>query len=487
MLQRCLLVLIGISATACRSPETELETATSPETVSRTVWTESTEVFFEYAPIVAGGDSATWIVHVTRRADFSPETERSVHLELVGPSVVASEPVQPASRGIFRPKFSVGSAGVYAVALIIGGEEQVDLGSLQVYQSFDDAPARSEESGAEIHLSKEEQWTIDFAVVEATERSVQSSFEVSGILEAAATHVAEVVAPVSGVLRVEDNMNMPSARSHVEAQGILATITPLALETSYAAAKSAEERSMRTVARLRALYEVQAIPEWRLIEAENDLNVARSALRAVDTTGGRNGGEYNVNLFAPIGGYVADRAINAGDVVDVGQLLYRIVDPSELWIRLYLHPHDVEHAGEIASVAFTVEGSHELYHTRSLLHVGSEINPITRTLPVVLSVDNSAGELKVGMFADGRAFIQGTTEGVAAPVEAIQIEDGNSMVYVQTGGESFERRQVVLGPTDGEFVIVEQGVVAGELLVYIGAYHVYLASLSLETTGSHTH
>ncbi len=487
MVQRCLLILIAITWAACRASEPAEELDIAPDAVTHTVWTDRTEIFYERPPMIAGGDSTVWVVHVTRLAGYRPESEYSVRVELTGPAFFASDAVHTASPGIYHPKVYVESPGEYDAVLVIGDVERVDLGVLHVYESTEALPEHVVDSGGSIHMSKEEQWTIDFAVVQATERSVQSSLEVSGILEPATTHMAEIVAPVSGVLRVEDNSDMPSARSMVDVQEILATITPLAQETSYAAAKSTEERNARTVARLRELYEVQAIPEWRLIEAERALDVARSVLRAMDTTGGQSSSQYTISLFAPIGGYVTERAINAGDVVDVGQLLFRITDPSELWLRLYLHMHDVEHAGEISYVAFTVEGADKLYHTRSLLHVGSAISTATRTLPVTLSVDNPHGMLKVGMFADGRAFIHGETSGVTVPVDAIQIEDGQSMIYTQTGGESFVRRQVVLGPTDGAYVIVEQGVSTGEFLVTDGAYHVYLASLSLEGTGDHTH
>ena len=62
------------------------------------------------------------------------------------------------------------------------------------------------------------------------------------------------------------------------------------------------------------------------------------------------------------------------------------------------------------------------------------------------------------------------------------------MAYVQTEGESFERRLLVLGATDGNYTLVERGVEAGEYVVTKGAYQVYLASLNTSEIGEgHAH
>ena len=61
------------------------------------------------------------------------------------------------------------------------------------------------------------------------------------------------------------------------------------------------------------------------------------------------------------------------------------------------------------------------------------------------------------------------------------------MAYVHTAGESFERRILALGPSDGEWVIVRSGVAGGERAVTIGAYQVRLASLNTGVIADHGH
>ena len=55
-------------------------------------------------------------------------------------------------------------------------------------------------------------------------------------------------------------------------------------------------------------------------------------------------------------------------------------------------------------------------------------------------------------------------------------DNGISVVYAQTGGESFQRRMVKLGVRDAGYVEVKDGITATDRIVTKGAYLVYLAA-----------
>jgi multidrug efflux pump subunit AcrA (membrane-fusion protein) len=70
------------------------------------------------------------------------------------------------------------------------------------------------------------------------------------------------------------------------------------------------------------------------------------------------------------------------------------------------------------------------------------------------------------------------------PTTALIEEEGLTVVFVQRGGETFERRVVAVGLTDGDWTEVRSGVAEGERVVSTGAYAVRLASVS---TGGPAH
>ena len=65
-------------------------------------------------------------------------------------------------------------------------------------------------------------------------------------------------------------------------------------------------------------------------------------------------------------------------------------------------------------------------------------------------------------------------------------EQGLLYVYVQTGGESFQKREVKIGAGDGMNVEVLSGIESGERVVTKGAYNIKLATTS-GTVPAHGH
>ena len=128
-----------------------------------------------------------------------------------------------------------------------------------------------------------------------------------------------------------------------------------------------------------------------------------------------------------------------------------------------------------------------MYGGARLVSVGAAIDPERRTLPVLLETRNRDGSLKVGMLVEARLFLPASAEGVAVPSRAVRKEDALDVAYVQVGGESFERRVLTLGPSDGEWTLVASGIRSGERVVTEGAYQVRLASLNASKIVDHGH
>jgi len=465
-----------------------------------TAWSDAVEIFAEHPTMVAGETSAPWAVHVTRLDGYRPLTEGTLTLRFRRPDGAAyvhtvEGPPQP---GIFAPQPTIPETGTFRLFMIVDGsqaQDTVEMGDLTVYETASSAPA-SEDDAAEISYLKEQQWETAFDVAEARERSVQQSVEASGTIEPVPGQFAKVSAPVSGLTPARANLNMPGPGDRVREGQTLGILSPSGGDGSYADLKGRVERLQREVRRAERLVEAEAIPRKRLVEARHDLQLAQTAL---DATGGSSSetasiegvGEdatFHYRLRAPISGRVQERHLAPGSRVEVGSVLYTIVDPSRVWIRLRVPAERAAAAGQATGAVFTVEGTDTLHEATRVVSTGASIDPGTRTLPVRLEASNPGGVLKIGMMADAQLLLEETRTGTTIPNDAIQTEDGEPVAYVQTGGESFERRPLQLGPTNGTYTLVERGVQAGEHVVTAGAYQVYLASLNTSQIGhGHTH
>lgn len=454
-----------------------------------TAWSEAVELFFEHPPMVADVRSAPWAIHVTRLADFRPVEEGTLTLRFRRPDGAAYVHTAnaPSRPGIFTPQPAIPEAGTFRLTMIVTSpsvRDTVEVGEVQVYAQADAVEVPAEESGS-IAFLKEQQWTTDFGVEATAVQAVQPTVEAPGEIVPVAGQFAQVAAPVSGLTRARANLNMPAPGDRVREGQLLAVLAPSGSDGSYAKVVSRAARLQREVARAERLYEAEAIPRRPLIEAQRELEVAQSALQSMGGENSEDGFDYR--LRSPITGFVQERHLAPGSRVEVGTVLYTIVDPSRVWVRLHVPAEHAARADAATGGTFTVDGGEEVHAVRRVVSTGVALDTDTRTLPVLLEASNPEGRLKIGMMVDGRLSTGAPVEGVAVSNAAIQVEDGQPVAYVQTGGESFERRSLRLGPTDGRTTLVERGLEAGEHVVTAGAYQVYLASLNTGDVAGHGH
>ncbi len=110
--------------------------------------------------------------------------------------------------------------------------------------------------------------------------------------------------------------------------------------------------------------------------------------------------------------------------------------------------------GSRSTIRFTAIPDEE--YTGIIESVADRIDPATRMVKLRLRVDNRADRLKAGMFAIA-AF--GITEenSLAVNKNALVTVQGRNYVFVKTGRDTFERREIQAGPQIGDRMIVFSG------------------------------
>jgi len=454
-----------------------------------TIWTAQLELFFEYPPLVAGAPGEPWAIHLTTLADFQPVTEGTLTLRFEGPDGgVQTEVVEaPARPGIYTPAPSLPAAGMYDLIMELrspGALEEIFVGPIQVFASQDDLPVLPDEEAVGLSFLKEQQWPIDFATVEAQRRVVPTGVAATGEIVEAPDRVAEVTATVEGILRWDENRDPPTVGAWVSRGQPLVRLSPVGGSNNFADLRGRAELLQREVARTERLVAAEAVPARRLEDARLELEVAEAQLEALDAPAE---GGYTLTLRSPIAGAVTARRFTVGQRVAAGESLLTILDPRLLHIRFHV---PASHAGELSNVTgatFTHEGSDRVLRTDRVVAVGATLDPVRRTVSITLEADNPGGELKAGMLATGRILLGRADPALSVPAEAVMDENGVLVAYVQIGGETFERRAVSLGATDGQWTNILSGIRPGERVVTRGAYQIRLSSLNTSEISDHGH
>ncbi|MBI2795293.1 MAG: efflux RND transporter periplasmic adaptor subunit [Gemmatimonadetes bacterium] len=243
-------------------------------------------------------------------------------------------------------------------------------------------------------------------------------------------------------------------------------------------ATNARERSERLLA-LKAIprqeYERavadNALATAALSQAEAEARRARSTAEQLGVSESPSG---QVRLRSPLTGVVLTRTAVPGAVVEAGTPLTVVTDPSSLWLQVQA-PEPLTALFRIgALLRFTVPASPSDTFSARIDAVGAALDPGTRTLPVRAFVANRDGRLMPEMLAS--VSVQGarTTATIVLPEDAVQLLDGQSVVFVATpdghGGARFAPRVVGTGPRSNGRIGVTRGLREGELVATRGAF-----------------
>lgn len=494
----CTLLVLSLLLAGCRRT-TEPETA-AEELPARSVtnWTDKTEVFAEHPPLVAN-QTARFAVHLTTLSDFRALNagRPTIQLRASDGRVTTFEGTPPLRPGAFRVEGRVPAAGEYRWTLIVdapGLSDRHELGTITVYPDEETArtAARQEAGAPTISYLKEQQWTNEFATMVVRPRPLRVSVSTAATVAPIAGGEAVVAAPADGRLAPG---RLPEIGARVGAGQELARFEPrLAASEDRASllrdvteARAAVEAAQVEQDRAERLLAEKAVPARRLDEARRALAVAQARLDAAearlsqrDQTLARGGSAAGGNTFilrSPIAGRIAQISATPGATFDEGAVLFRVVRTDRVVLQAHVPASDAPRVRDIAGADLALPGEPETIPivVRSVRHPGV-IDPTTRTLILHLTIDNPDGRLIVGQAGTATLYARQQQEAPAIPRTAILTESGRPIVFVQTEGESFEKRRIETGARDGDLVEVRSGLKTGERVVTRGAYEVLLAS-----------
>lgn len=189
----------------------------------------------------------------------------------------------------------------------------------------------------------------------------------------------------------------------------------------------------------------------RLDAARAAADVGRKAL--ADTT-----------LVAPIAGIVSARLAQAGERVAVDGRIVTIADITRLELAASVPAGEAAKLNVGAPLTLGVEGVDAMRISGRIERINPATAPGSRSIEIYALIDNPAGRLRGGLFAQGQALAGAAQEFVAIPASALREEGGVKVIYV-LAGDKIQRRQVRPGIVAAGWVAIAEGLNAGERVV----------------------
>lgn len=488
-----------LAALACGADKPAAQTAAEPPTLSFTHWTGRTEVFAEHPPLVAG-ETVRFAVHLTTLGDFKALNAGRPRIEFVSSggqttTLSGSDPLRP---GAFRVDGKLPPAGTYTWRLLVdapGVSDRHDLGQVTVYPDQASALKAAEASASKkpgIAYRKEMQWTNPFATQAAEVKDLRTAVRAPATITTISGGEAVISAPSAGRLAPGA---LPQPGSVVSAGQVLARFEPrldVQEDRAALAAKVDEARLALQAAeverdRAKRLLAEQAVPARRVEDAERGVTLAQSQLKAAQArleqreqtlrAGGGAAGGNTYSLRAPIRGRLVSVTATPGASYDEGAVLFRIVRTDRVLVQAAVPAAEAVRLAVVSAAAIEIPGrpDPEPLSVMKTTNTGV-VDPATRALSVLIEVLNPGGRLLIGQAATAILYTPERQRAIAIPAEALLFDAGRPLVFVQVGGETFERRALEITTRDGPLVGVKSGVQPGERVVVRGAYEVLLAS-----------
>lgn len=340
-----------------------------------------------------------------------------------------------------------------------------------------------EEPGVVV-LSEEKQKTAGIETAKINLESVSAPISATAVIALNADRVSKISPRTSGrIVKL-----IASLGDRVKAGKPLAYFDSAELGqiwAEYLKAKGRVELTRKNLKREETLFEKKVSPEkdvlkarQELSEAEADISLSKERFRllGIDITPfeaeRKNGDHPLLPLSSPVSGAVIEKSVSQGEVVGTEKVLFTVADLSTLWVVIDIYEKDISRLKAGMGVKVAVTALPDRDFRGRISYIGDVVDEKTRTVKARVTVDNSGGLLKPGMFATVTIGAKGSQEEkvIAIPEEAVLLEGTARYVFVQVSPDKFKKKDITTGRTFGKKLEVVEGLKEGDTIAVKGVF-----------------
>ncbi len=178
-----------------------------------------------------------------------------------------------------------------------------------------------------------------------------------------------------------------------------------------------------------------------------------------------------LRILAPMDGFVVDKMVVQGQMVDPGMKMYRLADLGLVWVQASIYEQDLAYVklGQEATVTLSYLPDREF--RGRVTYIYPNVDEKTRTARVRMEFHNPGYFLKPGMFATVQVTSELEPSVLLIPDMAILRSGEKTTVFVELEHGKFDPRTVTLGPqAENDMYQVLSGLSEGEQIVTSGQF-----------------
>jgi membrane fusion protein (multidrug efflux system) len=236
---------------------------------------------------------------------------------------------------------------------------------------------------------------------------------------------------------------------------------------AYEELELAERAARSDLEKLRADYErAEVLSKDELIAEEEYQRLRFDYERAEIEWRQRSLDLEHTRIVAPISGVITERMVNVGQLVQLNEPVFRLVDFSSLVAPVFIPEKYLARLRVGQRALIRPRGTDNEVFEGDIVRISPVVDSQSGTVKVTVGLDRRAG-LRPGMFANVQIVLDSHENAIVLPKKALVFEDEMPHVFVVSDGIA-EKRRLELGYQDAQRVETTAGVEPGESVVLVG-------------------
>ena len=186
----------------------------------------------------------------------------------------------------------------------------------------------------------------------------------------------------------------------------------------------------------------------------------------------------SINVYAPISGYVSKVNVNTGKYVNPSDVLFEMVNPSDIQLALTVFEKDINKLAIGQSlIAYTNTNPEKKYACKIIL-IGKDFSE-NRSTEMHCHFSNYDKALLPGMYMNAEIEVKSQQSNVL-PSDAIVSYENKNYVFIAKGNSQFEMKEVTVGNSENEFTEILSDDLNEASIVIKGTYALLMKMKNVE-------
>jgi len=339
-----------------------------------------------------------------------------------------------------------------------------------------------------VTLSDPQMTNAHIAIGKVEQKQLSSVFKVNGRIDVPPQNMVSLSVPLGGYLK--STKLLPGM--HINKNEVIAVMEDnqyIQLQQDYLTAKAQFGFNEAEYNRQRELNASKASSDKVYEQAKSTYHTQRILIKSLEeklrlirinpATLRENNISKSIRIYSPIDGFVSRINVNTGRYVAPSDVLFELVNPSDIHLNLKIFEKDLDKVFIGQPVISYTNNNPEKKYNGEIILMSKDIAP-DGTTEVHCHFNNYDKSLFPGMYMNAEIAFKNKLQNVL-PDDAIVSFEGKKYVFELTGKNRFEMLEIETGVSEnGLTEIISEADLSGKDIVTKGAYTLLMSMKNKE-------